>query len=170
MSRQAGPSIVLSVLIVCFFAVALFQRDLPHTERRPIRPSRQEPAARPLAPKATARARPEQRARTAQGEISARAGSNLPTGVSAQTSARTSKKRRSASSLISSGPRNAAPTHNPRSAFTIALREETIEAISSRVYGTTEFADLLWRANRDTLPKRDSPVSTGMLLRTPSLR
>ena len=29
MSRQAGPSIVLSVLIVCFFAVALFQRDLP---------------------------------------------------------------------------------------------------------------------------------------------
>ncbi len=29
MNRQAGPSIVLSVLIVCFFAVALFQRDPP---------------------------------------------------------------------------------------------------------------------------------------------
>jgi hypothetical protein len=29
MSRQLGPSIVLSVLIVCFFAVALFQHDPP---------------------------------------------------------------------------------------------------------------------------------------------
>lgn len=31
MSRQAGPSIILSVLIVSFFAVALFQQDLNRT-------------------------------------------------------------------------------------------------------------------------------------------
>ena len=58
----------------------------------------------------------------------------------------------------------------PRSAFTVALPSETIEDVSGRVYGTAEVADSLWRANRDTLPQRNSPLSGGMLLRTPRIQ
>jgi hypothetical protein len=47
---------------------------------------------------------------------------------------------------------------------------ETIADVALRVYGTSEDADALWRANRDTLPRLDSPLSAGTLLRTPSLR
>ena len=50
----------------------------------------------------------------------------------------------------------------------LRCESETIEDVSSRVYGTPEHGDLLWRANRDTLPQRNSPLSTGMLLRTPA--
>ena len=66
--------------------------------------------------------------------------------------------------------RKPAAARSPRSAFTIVLSKETIEDVSSRVYGTSDLADSLWRANRDALPKRDSPVSMGMLLRTPDIR
>ena len=60
MSRQAGPSIVLSVLIVCFFAVALFQRDSPRTRARGVRPQTRESVARTSPPA------PVERTRTAQ--------------------------------------------------------------------------------------------------------
>ena len=50
MSRQAGPSIVLSVLIVCFFAVALFQRDSPRARVRAAAVAAREAVARTSAP------------------------------------------------------------------------------------------------------------------------
>jgi hypothetical protein len=56
---------------------------------------------------------------------------------------------------------------SPRSAFTVVQAAETIEEVALRVYGTTAEADSLWRANRDALPRRDSPLVAGMLLRTP---
>jgi len=58
----------------------------------------------------------------------------------------------------------------PRRAFTVAQAGETIEDVALRVYGTIDEADALWRANRDTLLRRDSPLSVGMLLRTPKAR
>ena len=45
----------------------------------------------------------------------------------------------------------------PRSAFTIALPAETSRMSRLGCTAPTDLADSLWRANRDTLPKRDSP-------------
>jgi len=58
----------------------------------------------------------------------------------------------------------------PRSAFTVALADETIEDVALRVYGTVDESTSLWRANRDTLIHKDSPLAPGMLLRTPKIR
>jgi hypothetical protein len=58
----------------------------------------------------------------------------------------------------------------PRSAFTVVKADETIEDVALRVYGTLDGSDSLWRANRDALPGKDSPLSPGMLLRTPRVR
>jgi hypothetical protein len=59
-------------------------------------------------------------------------------------------------------------TREPRSAFTVAKVDERIEDVALRVYGTIDESDSLWRANRDTLPRKDSPLLPGMLLRTPA--
>jgi len=58
----------------------------------------------------------------------------------------------------------------PRAAFTVVSAAETIQDVALRVYGTTEQVDSLWRANRDALPHKDSPLATGMVLRTPTIR
>ena len=42
--------------------------------------------------------------------------------------------------------------------------------VALRVYGTADDVDALWRANRDALPRPDSPLSPGTLLRTPTVR
>jgi hypothetical protein len=142
MSRQAGPSIVLSVLIVCFFAVALFQRDLPRRQLRRAQSSVRQTGARATLPPAL----PSTRLGQSDGAVRTRRGARP-----GETSSRKQVLAR-----------------DPRAAFTSVLPEETIEDVSSRVYGTAELADSLWRANRDALPKRDMALSTGMLLRTPT--
>ena len=213
MSRQAGPSIVLSVLIVCFFAVALFQRDLPRSRasraRRPVRdsvgrtsharppalgrapsspgetgkrairpPARRELSSLPGGSSAT-----DGKSRVAAGAADQRAGvggkpvrdttrqrgSGLPPAQFQQASVRSSRLRQpSAPELVApSMSQRMASARSPQSAFTVVEPSETIEDVSSRVYGTTLQADSLWRANRDSLPQRDSPLSAGMLLRTP---
>jgi hypothetical protein len=58
----------------------------------------------------------------------------------------------------------------PRSAFTVVEADETIEDVALRVYGKAEKSERLWRANRDSLARKDSPLARGMVLRTPSLR
>jgi hypothetical protein len=60
--------------------------------------------------------------------------------------------------------------HQPSQAVTVVGRDETISDVALRVYGTTSQADALWRANRDALPQRDSPLLPGTLLRTPTIR
>jgi hypothetical protein len=56
---------------------------------------------------------------------------------------------------------------HPRSAFTVVKANEGIDDVALRVYGTLDESDGLWRANRDALDRKDSPLSPGMLLRTP---
>jgi hypothetical protein len=211
MSRQAGPSIVLSVLIVCFFAVALFQRDLPRSRAKGGRSQARESVARtsPPAPGRTQSGQARDEARNSQAAVpsktspvsgdrpifdsalrapsAAKALDSAPPGVRprrsgppvAHGSDRPGEPIRQASAraagrtpqpVSTAPPRKTGPARNARSAFTSALESETIEDVSSRVYGTPEHADLLWRANRDTLPQRNSPLVTGMLLRTPSIR
>ncbi len=218
MSRQAAPSIVLSVLIVCFFAVALFQRDLPRSHPGRARSAARDPVGRTLpggvaafgrAPSgqseatnqtgrspASARRKlsrlsgghpaTEGKNRASSGvadqkdgvrrqplsEPTRQLGSGLPPRQFQQASVRSSRVTESSSAgpTASSTPQKMTSARAPRSAFTIVEPSETIEDVSSRVYGTTREADSLWRANRDTLPQRGSPLSTGMLLRTPSVR
>jgi hypothetical protein len=212
MSRQAGPSIVLSVLIICFFAVALFQRDLPRARAKGGRSQAREPVARTSPPP------PVRRTQTGQGNdlahtsratvpsktpsvvedhsihnrvgrarSAATAPDSVPIDVRPRRSAppvahgsvRPGEHIRQASArttgrtpqpVSSAPPRTTVSARNGQSAFTTALESETIEDVSSRVYGTPEHGDLLWRTNRDTLPQRNSPLSKGMLLRTPSIR
>jgi hypothetical protein len=209
MSRQAGPSIVLSVLIVCFFAVALFQRDSPRARaghgRSPAREAvaRAAPAATGATRSAQARehkptsratvqskmssisgessietsanrvpgAAPNSRSvdsRTGRSEQPVALGSDRPGERIPQASARA--KGRIQQPASPGVPRKPDSARSAQSAFTTVRESETIEDVSSRVYGTSEHGDLLWRANRDTLPKRNSPLSTGMLLRTPRIR
>jgi hypothetical protein len=144
MSRQAGPSIVLSVLIVCFFAVALFKRDLPRTQVKQARSSLRKP----------------------------RAGSAVvPSALPGTRSALRDGPARIDASKQTAATRTPKPAHPlaPRSAFTVTEPRETIEDVASRVYGTIDVADALWRANRDALPKRNMALSAGMLLRTPNI-
>ena len=45
---------------------------------------------------------------------------------------------------------------------------ETLEDVSIRVYGSSDQVETLWRANRDLLPHRNSPLNAGAVLRTPA--
>jgi len=60
--------------------------------------------------------------------------------------------------------------HQPRSAFTVVERDETIGDVALRIYGSIDAVDVLWRANRDLMPNRDSALSPGTFLRTPTVR
>jgi hypothetical protein len=74
----------------------------------------------------------------------------------------------------SSGARSKSPgtetDRQPDAEFTVVGPNESIEDVAVRVYGRTERSDALWRANRDSLPRRDTPLAAGVVLRTPSLR
>ncbi len=65
-------------------------------------------------------------------------------------------------------PAAAEAPHEPRSAFTTTRDGESLDDVAVRVYGSADKADTLWRANRDLLPHRDSPLSAGAVLRTPA--
>jgi nucleoid-associated protein YgaU len=67
------------------------------------------------------------------------------------------------------GPRNPAPVAvaEPRGAFTIVRRGESLSDVSKRVYGNVANATDIWTANRDVLDREDSPLRAGTMLRTP---
>jgi nucleoid-associated protein YgaU len=183
MNRQVGPSIVLSVLIVCFFAVALYQRDPP----RPPRGSARSTAAGAIARSASTPPRGPSRPFSGQSEsaelvkpVSGR--SEVPARPIASTSDRSigTSHRVLARSLRApdmgfvgpDGSRTGEPieaARQPGSAFTIVDADETLEDVARRIYGSGAVADSLWRANRDALSRRDSQLSAGMVLRTPVL-
>jgi hypothetical protein len=211
MTRQAAPSIVLSVLIVCFFAVALFERDVPVSHRKRASAfgrdmgagrsitstsgasqlisrkvlTRQEQALQPGGISSLPRARsstdnkdivtagvtldktssrPEGRNGAAQPSPVA---FNPRIGGSANQAIGRSSRRPLARPAVAGATRRLGVEHSSGRAFTTVSSSETLEDVSSRVYGTPELADLLWRANRDALSKRDCPLTDGMLLRTP---
>jgi nucleoid-associated protein YgaU len=58
----------------------------------------------------------------------------------------------------------------PRLGVTVVRKNETMLDVALRVYGAPDKVETLWRANRDALPALDTPLETGMLLRTPRIR
>jgi hypothetical protein len=194
MNQQAGPSIILSVLIVGFFAVALFPRE-PARARKPAghdqsagpvgsrnqpdgpSPARSEPIAG-LAPAAAGK--PVLKAAAVQDDatslVAVRSTSRIP-GDARPMLRKTSKPAaspvpppgRPLRTIATLSERPQIP-HQPSQAATLVGADETIADVALRVYGTTSQAEALWRANRDALPRRDSPLVPGTLLRTPTVR
>jgi hypothetical protein len=184
MNRQVGPSIVLSVLIVVFFAVALFQQDAPRTAAPPSG-AKAGPAiasSSPAFPRrsvdrsslpvvkgdpkeaSTESVSPQSRAVVhASSKKAAEITPAVARSIRAPAEPRTEPPREKLTERIGAA-------HQPRAAFVVVNAAETIEEVAWRVYGTNDQVDSLWRANRDALPRRDSPLTTGMVLRTPKVR
>lgn len=220
MNRQVTPSMILSVLIVCFFSIVLYERDKPGALARS---SRGDPA--PAATSASASQNVHKPAATSaaafkgpdtskvvdegpQREIKGLAKTETPPASTADQCAQSSpaaglekaKPVRVAEApavpavTATDGPgsapsevatRSADPVSSPkempashaagsspastghRSAFTTVKDGETLEDVTVRIYGSSDQLDLLWRANRDFLPRKNSPLSAGAVLRTP---
>jgi len=60
-----------------------------------------------------------------------------------------------------------APPPSRRGAFTQARAGETLADVARRVYGSAEAAGQLWLANRDMLDRPDGALTPGVALRTP---
>jgi hypothetical protein len=185
MTRHPLPSIVLSVSIVCFFAIALFQPDPP----TPLRGVRRTPAGserarfRSVAPAAgasTAAATSGMSQGPSKRSLPAIGGASNPRsadGTSASAATARPVSHRTRGPRENSDRESTAPqrehTHKgavaPRAPFTVVKAGESLGDVSLRVYGTTGAAISLWRANRDSLERQDSPLAVGMLLRTPTI-
>ena len=157
MNRHVGASFTLSILIVGFFAVALYQPDSPPAPSPGPGPSAAPPTAPETLPGTVATTpeptpsempRPEPSAAIAPRAVSAPL-APAPAAVKVQTASRRA------------GP------PPPRSAFTEARDGEALADVALRVYGSADAARTLWMANRDLIETRDAPLRAGMLLRTP---
>jgi nucleoid-associated protein YgaU len=199
MNRQVGPSIVLSVLIVCFFAVALFQHDPPRVapdqERvvvgGAVDGSRPAPTTAPNTSSSSSIG-PTTRSNASAATIVSSANRVTNRDVSGRSAEARADRAVFASSEPNFQPASVRPSpspiasapslasvrtadklevaRRPRSAFTVVEADETISDVARRVYGTTDEVESLWQANRDSLPRKDTPISSGMLLRTPRVR
>ena len=203
MNRQVIPSMILSVLIVCSFAIALFERDPDAAGRKPDpRPGGEEEHAAPRR-RLPVRPMPERQGRGARDRRSRHRGRRPPVTTEPPRQAEGSREgpptlHRSRPSAAPShpgrrrlGPRRPAPAGRrrrpepaaepllgclaatapastvPRAAFTVVQKGETLKDVAVRVYGSSDRLDSLWRANRDVLPRSDSPLTAGAVLRTP---
>ncbi len=220
MNRQIIPSMILSVLIVCFFSIVLYERDKPTAVAR-ASGGEPAPAATPVStsqnadkPAATADAASKGLdsskvvdegppratggfAKTATAPVSTADQSAQSSPVPGQEKAEPVRVAEApavpaATAAESPGPapgqvatssadpasrpqeKPASPAAGPalastgqRSAFTTVKDGETLEDVTKRIYGSSDQLDVLWRANRDLLPHRNSPLSAGAVLRTP---
>jgi nucleoid-associated protein YgaU len=185
MNRQVGPSILLSVAIVCFFAVALYQHDPPQSRDVGSRSRSADAIAR------SGSAPEKDTIRSGSGRADKAADAHsvpaqheskpqiITTGASPPS--RTNLKRpptrvvrQGASGRIGSyEATNLRPTdraQRPAAPFTIVEADETLEDVARRIYGSSIHVDSLWRANRDNLSQRNAPLAAGTVLRTPTLR
>jgi hypothetical protein len=186
MNRQVGPSIVLSVSIVCFFAVALFQRDAPRSARASSGPGETKIIQRTASVSDDVRViRPTELTeppQTRKGTDPRRDGPahRLSRSEDASVVRVPSAPERShfavaqeTASIVIAGLKTADSVdliREPVAPFTVVRANETIRDVAVRVYGSNEHVGTLWRANRDALPFLDSPLSSGVVLRTPSVK
>lgn len=226
MDRHVIPSMILSVLIVCFFSVLLYERDKPSALARdsggettpaassvpapdkpdtlaassataaktpetltPVSPSKpvdqgpHQEAKGLLQPGARSASTADERAPSSAAANSEKAvpvraveapaspavpasqgPAPAPQKDATSLADRVSRpKEKPASQAASLSPASS----GPRSAFTTVKDGETLEDVTVRIYGSSDQLDLLWRANRDLLPRKNSPLSASAVLRTP---
>ncbi len=172
MNRNVPASFGLSVVIVLFFAVVLYQPDPPPASvGRVEAPVRSDPSPAPLTTThevevevstaativpptvpTTDRRSPAQASEPASAPVAVLVERRAPT-----PPARTVSRRE---------PIVEAPKE-PRGAFTQSRAGESLSDVAQRVYGKEDQARALWLANRDVLDRVDSPLRPGTLLRTP---
>lgn len=159
MNQNVGASFTLSVLLVVFFAVVLYQPDSPRTPRvttAPVVPIEAHPPEAPVAVGAPSSSRDAGLA--AVREIARRIPLARP-----ETSVAVNSRQ--------SASRPPEPAHpfafEPRGVFTVVREGETLSDVARRVYGGEFDANSLWTANRDVLDREDSPLRPGTMLRTP---
>lgn len=182
MTRHLGVSVFLSVAIVVFFAVVLYQPEgpapapasAPVAERSAPEPATSPPDTTPTEPRPVptadvhvsetppappvVRTLPVSRRPAAPGPAVARSLARPP-----EPLARSQPSPRAKTAK----PRRPAATTGRRLAFIQADAGETVADVALRVYGSPEAAGALWMANRDILPDRDTRLSAGTVLRTP---
>ncbi len=181
MTRQAFPSILLSVAIVCFFAVALYRRDPdPPVAGKTAAHSRAKTREDSVAVR-TIGLQDRRPIRPAQAPVPGRLDSGasiLPAGSGAEprkvVSAVSRVAERSPAVERPSRP-PAQPAMEPRPstvkagrpALTVARSGETIADVARRVYGREIGAEALLRANREVVRDRETAIPAGTVLRTP---
>jgi hypothetical protein len=181
MNKNVGASFTLSVLVVAFFAVALYQPD-PQTRRASARttspvqtrtppdskvavaPPTPEPRVPTAAPIPTAGPRvdpPASASKDAGGSVSQVARHDQQA-----TKPRPTPDRATVTKTISRRS-EAVRDPEPRGAFTSVRDGETLADVARRVYGPASDPNTLWMANRDLIARKDAPLRAGMMLRTP---
>lgn len=184
MTRHAGASILLSVLIVVFFAVALYpHKHAAHSAvsarsvakaTNPALPTvRPAPPATPGIPLADPPmdSAPRTAARSAEkvpNRVVETVSANQPRPSRPATFAPVSRPPTVSRATPSAPPRApAASPRAPRSAFTQSVEGETLVDVAVRVYGSSESAQTLWMVNRDVIDDSQTVLVAGTLLRTP---
>lgn len=151
-------SVLLSFVIVAVVAVVFYEPDPPRK-----------------APAAVAGA--EEYADGPPG-VTAAGGSTAPgaeppdPGTGRQLEVEASQEDRPSTRRARPRPSESSPAPAPapapaRPEFAVVAEGEDLADVAGRVYGSERAAEDLWRANRDSLPRVDSPLRPGMLLRTP---
>ncbi len=177
MNEHAGPASALSVLIVGVFAVLLHDRQPPPKASPPL-PNKQvivndlirQPKS-PTTPDVSS-SRPAKVSATEKPVVRAAEVRKPAEPVTPPTStARVEKRPDTQGSAtprpsVSTEPPKSVAT-SPRGPFTVVQAGETLVEVARRIYGTTDAAETLWRANRDQVAMIDSPLTRGTLLRTP---
>jgi hypothetical protein len=210
---------ILSVLIVCFFSIVLYEREKPGAIARPgaepapaaTSASTAQDVDKPAAPTVSASSGPDASKVVEEGsqrEIKGPAqtetppastanqrGQGIPAGdlekakpvavAEAPAAGAVTTREGPGSAPGREATRSADPVNIPkakptspaaasspartahRSPFTTVKDGETLEDVTIRIYGSADQLDLLWRANRDILPRKISPLSAGAVLRTP---
>jgi hypothetical protein len=168
MNQHLAASYSLSVMIVVFFAIALYRADPPP------QPSRAQPVATNRRADSDPLSRPDGKtsivatAPRAEGESRARVEPSIASKVEVIRGPLVSNPPQAPESVVRQVSR---PSRRPgpirKGAFTMVESDETLEDVAIRVYGSAVSAVELWRSNRDQLPTRETPPRAGMVLRTP---
>jgi hypothetical protein len=170
MNKNVGASFTLSVLVVLFFAVALYQPE-SRTPKAAAKPAEGQPSAKGGGGLAVAS--PDHESSKTNPSAPSPSGAVTP---QPSRPVVTASNRRAQTPRIESPPTVARtiPVHRPtirepgkRGAFTSVLEGETLADVASRVYGMQGDANVLWMANRDLVDRKDARLHPGMILRTP---
>lgn len=178
MNEHAGPACTLSVLIVGIFAVLLHEKDQSPTLAKPRAPEPgvvKEHHREPQSPRGESISRSLE---TSPGSSPPSTSIQLHEAGSKGDPSRTFLNTASASTTSAS---SANPTNRPvklpskpkprlirpRSPFTVVGPGESLADVATRVYGSPDAKEAIWKANRDQIAQVDSPLVRGTLLRTP---
>lgn len=165
MNENVGASFGLSVLVVVFFAVALFE---PEAGRAAKKTAEDSPRRKPVEAQPPTPAPPPTPIDMPQ-PVSPEPVASTRGGASGMAKHVVSVAKRSTPTVVAARgiePRGAEP-RVPAGPFTEARSGETLEDVAWRVYGSDRAVDSLRKANRDLLRDEDVPLVAGALIRTP---